>query len=117
MKLFTIGVYGRSEEEFFHELVENEIDMFIDVRRRRGVRGSQYAFVNSIRLQNKLAELNILYIHEINLSPTKEIREVQKQVDANKNVQKRKRHFLSQEFKEAYSREIIEPFNFEEFIL
>jgi uncharacterized protein (DUF488 family) len=116
MRLFTIGVYGSSEEEFFNKLLTNDIDLFIDIRRRRGVRGSKYAFVNSIRLQKKLDDMGISYLHEIYLSPTKEVREVQKKVDMIKNIQKRKRHFLSQEFRDAFSSEIIATFNFDDFI-
>ena len=47
MKIYTIGVYGSSEEEFFGKLTESKIDLFCDIRQRRGVRGRQYAFVNS----------------------------------------------------------------------
>lgn len=62
MKIYTIGVYGSTEQEFFNKLIENRIDTFCDIRQRRGVRGSEYAFVNSNRLQNKLAELDIKYV-------------------------------------------------------
>ena len=44
IKLFTIGVYGFSETEFFDALEEAGIDTFIDIRYRRGVRGSLYAY-------------------------------------------------------------------------
>ena len=57
--LFTIGVYNSTEESYFQKLVENKIDVFCDIRQRRGVRGSQYKYVNSNYLQNKLAELGI----------------------------------------------------------
>ena len=29
--IFTIGVYGSTEESFFGALVENEIELFIDI--------------------------------------------------------------------------------------
>ena len=32
--IFTIGVYGSTEESFFGTLVENEIELFIDIRAR-----------------------------------------------------------------------------------
>jgi len=45
--LYTIGIYGFSEAEFFHRLVEAGIGTFIDIRRRRGVRGQEYSFANA----------------------------------------------------------------------
>ena len=51
MKFFTIGVLNSSEEEFFKKLTEHRIDTFCDIRRRRSVRGAEYKFVNSVRLQ------------------------------------------------------------------
>lgn len=65
---FTIGVYGSTESSFFDKLKINNIDVFLDVRQRRGVRGSKYAYVNSKRLQIKLSELGIDYIHILDLS-------------------------------------------------
>ena len=52
--IYTIGVYGSSEKEFFQKLADHGIDSFCDIRLRRAVRGSQYAFANSQRLQGKL---------------------------------------------------------------
>lgn len=52
---FTIGVYGATEETFFKKLVENNIDTLLDIRRRRGVRGLKYSYVNSNKLQEKRA--------------------------------------------------------------
>ena len=77
MKIYTIGVFGSTEQQFFGKLVENKIDTFCDIRQRRGVRGSEYAFVNSNYLQHKLAEMDIKYGHIIELAPTTEIREKQ----------------------------------------
>lgn len=59
MQFYTIGVYGTTEEEFFKKLQNYNINLFCDIRQRRGVRGKKYSFVNSIRLQNKLKELNL----------------------------------------------------------
>ena len=81
MKVYTIGVYGSTEQQFFGKLTENIIDTFCDIRQRRGVRGSEYAFVNSNYLQRKLAEMDIKYGHIIELAPTSEIREKQKAVE------------------------------------
>ena len=59
MKLITIGVYGFDEESFFQALLAAGVDVFCDIRQRRGVRGATYAFANSQRLQRRLAELGI----------------------------------------------------------
>ncbi|MFN2179799.1 MAG: hypothetical protein ACK2UV_09955, partial [Candidatus Promineifilaceae bacterium] len=55
--IVTIGVYGFDETTFFQALKDAGVDTFCDIRRRRGVRGSRYAFANSKRLQKRLAEL------------------------------------------------------------
>jgi hypothetical protein len=79
--IYTIGVYGLTEDDFFQKLLVNQIDTFCDIRRRRAVRGAQYAFVNSKRLQDKLGKLSIKYVYEIGLAPTNEVRELQKKSD------------------------------------
>ncbi len=116
MEFFTIGVYNSTEQEFFDKLVEKRIDAFCDIRQRRGVRGSKYAFVNSVRLQNKLSELGIKYGHIIELAPPKEIRELQKQADMKKGELKRQRQELGEVFSNEYNKRILEHFNFDIFI-
>lgn len=69
MEFFTIGVYNSTEIDFFNKLTENKIDLFCDIRQRRGVRGAKYSFVNSCKLQKKLNELNIKYKHILELAP------------------------------------------------
>ena len=49
-----------------------------DVRRRRGVRGSEYAWVNSLRLQQTIARLDIEYQHRLDLAPSNAVREVRR---------------------------------------
>jgi uncharacterized protein (DUF488 family) len=115
-KLFTIGVYRKLKKEFFKQLAENDIDTFVDIRRRRAVRGSLYSFVNSSKLQDELAKLNIKYVHLLSLAPTEEIRNVQRNVDSSKRILQRKREELSEEFKDAYQNQILKKFNIEEFI-
>lgn len=39
MKLFTIEVYGFTEEQFYGKLKKHHIDTFVDIRLRRGMRG------------------------------------------------------------------------------
>jgi uncharacterized protein (DUF488 family) len=116
MEFFTIGVYNSSEQEFFNKLIENKIDTFCDIRQRRAVRGAKYSFVNSNRLQNKLAELDINYGHVLQLAPPKEIRELQKQADLQKGEQKRERQELGDVFSSEYKQRILEKFDFDTFI-
>lgn len=116
MEFFTIGVYNSTEHEFFQKLINNKIDTFCDIRQRRAVRGSKYAFVNSNRLQNKLTELDIKYGHILKLAPSVEIRELQKQVDLQKRELKRERQSLGEVFSTEYKKQILENFDFETFI-
>ena len=109
---YTIGVYGKSSEEFFNSLLSNNIDSFIDIRRRRAVRGSLYSFVNSKKLQSKLTELGIHYFHILELAPTNEIRAIQNEVDKNAGVLKRDRAKLGQKFTEEYIRLILGSYDF-----
>ena len=116
MEFFTIGVYNSTEAEFFNKLTENRIDTFCDIRQRRAVRGAKYSFVNSNRLQAKLAELDIKYGHIINLAPPVEIRELQKLADLQKGELKRERQALGQVFTIEYKNRILNPFDFDLFI-
>lgn len=112
MQFYTIGVYGSSEEEYFKKLQSYKIDLFCDIRQRRGVRGKRYSFVNSIKLQNKLKELNINYLHMKELAPTKEIRYKQKEEDKQKNILKRDRHILGDTFVNEYNNCILNNYDF-----
>jgi len=116
MIFYTIGVYGSTEQEFFDKITKNNIDTFCDIRQRRGVRGSKYAFVNSNRLQQRLNELEVKYGHVLELAPTTEIRELQKEVDAQKGEQKRERQELGQIFRIEYKNRILKNFDFNIFI-
>lgn len=116
MIFYTIGVYGSTEQDFFDKITVNNIDTFCDIRQRRGVRGSKYAFVNSNRLQQRLNDLEVRYGHVLELAPTKEIRELQKEVDSQKGEQKRERKELGQIFRTEYKNRILNNFDFESFI-
>jgi uncharacterized protein (DUF488 family) len=116
MEFFTIGVYNSSEQEYFNKLIENKIDTFCDIRQRRGVRGAEYSFVNSKRLQAKLNELDIKYGHIINLAPTSEIRNLQKEADTQIGELKRERNKLGDVFTIAYKNKVLGKFDFETFI-
>ncbi len=114
--LYTIGVYGFTADSFFGKLTENKIDTFCDIRRRRGVRGSEYTFANSKRLQDHLADLNINYLHIVDLSPTDEIRHIQYAYDKEEGTSQRKRDSLSDEFISLYKKEILQKFDFQSLI-
>ena len=105
--LFTIGVYGSTEESFFGALVENEIELFIDIRARRGMRGSKYSYANSTALQAKLKDLGIHYAHLKELAPTKEIRGIQQSADKEGRTAKRQRAVLSKDYIRAYKRDVL----------
>jgi len=116
MQFYTIGVYGSTEEEYFRKLQDYNMDLFCDIRQRRGVRGKKYSFVNSIRLQNKLKELNIDYLHIKELAPTKKIRSKQKEDDKQKNILKRDRHMLGDIFINEYNDCILKNYNFDDLL-
>lgn len=116
INIYTTGVYGLSADEFFDRILTNQIDTFVDIRRRRAVRGSKFAFVNSQRLQNKLKEIGVNYVHILDLAPTNEIREAQKEADKMGKIKKRERDILGEEFKKLYKEEILDKYNLEELL-
>ncbi len=113
--LLTIGVYGKTESEFFNSLQTAQVDTFCDIRLRRGVRGPQYAFVNSTRLQSHLANLGIKYIYEKELAPTHSIRELQHKADLENGITKRTRQELGATFKSHYQQEVLASFDMASF--
>ena len=115
-KIVTIGVYGFDKNSFFKALLDAKVDTFCDIRLRRGMRGSEYAFVNSESLQKRLRELGIRYIHAKDLAPSQAIREKQKQEDEKLGIAKRNRKALGQTFIHEYGKECLSHFNSYEFI-
>lgn len=55
IRMVTIGVYGFDGESFLQRLRHADTRLLLDVRQRRGVRGPEYAWANSLRLQAALA--------------------------------------------------------------
>lgn len=104
----TIGVYGFSGPEFVAALRAAGVRLLLDLRQRRGVRGSQYAWANSRRLQAALAEAGIEYEHRPELAPTTELRQLQYAEDARQGVGKRSRVELAPVYAERYTREILD---------
>lgn len=105
-EIITIGVYGWREEDFFRALADSGVDTFCDIRQRRGVRGSEYAFANSQRLQFRLTEMGIRYVHCKSLAPGGDIRAQQYAVDKEGKVGKRQRQELSRAFVESYNEQL-----------
>ena len=80
------------------------------------MRGSEYAFVNSTRLQQRLHELGISYVHRLDLAPSVEIRQAQAAADAAAGVAKRGRAQLGDAFVRAYEAECLATFDAREFL-
>jgi uncharacterized protein (DUF488 family) len=116
MQFFTIGVFHSTEEEFFNKLTANRIDTFCDIRQRRSVRGSTYAFVNSTRLQEILSGLGIQYSYETGLAPTQAVREVQKQADLKNHETITERKIIGKAFSTEYKKKILDKFDLKSFI-
>lgn len=110
-EIYTIGVYGSTEDAFFRKLTGNGIDLFCDIRQRRGVRGSLYKFVNSSYLQSKLKELGIAYRYIKGLAPTKEIRSKQIEADKALGETKKQRTALGNVFKAEYTSRILDCYD------
>jgi uncharacterized protein (DUF488 family) len=103
-----MGVYGFAESAFFETLQEATTDVFVDVRRRRGVRGPLYPFANARRLQEKLAALGIPYVHRPDLAPSRAIFEAQGKADQHAHIRRRDRAAVTPEFGAAYTAECLE---------
>ena len=116
LSLVTIGVYGFTEEDFFSALTRASVDTFCDIRRRRGLRGAKYAFVNSKRLQTRLHEMGIQYVHMKDLSPTEDVRNLQKEADKQAGDAKRERSTMAQAFARAYTAQCLAEFDAREFV-
>ena len=105
----TIGVYGFDRDSFLAALTDAGVDLLLDVRQRRGVRGSEYAWANSQRLQAALAETGVGYTHLKELAPTTELRQTQYREDARLGEGKRSRTTLAPEYARLYTEQILDP--------
>ena len=85
------------------------MNLLLDVRQRRGVRGSEYAWANSRRLQDAMAEAEIGYQHLPELAPTTELREAQYREDARLGEGKRSRTALAAAYARGYTEQILDP--------
>jgi uncharacterized protein (DUF488 family) len=112
-ELATIGVYGFDRDSFLAALDAARVRRLLDVRQRRGVRGPEYAWANSKRLQNALADAGIAYEHHRELAPTTELRQVQYREDDRLGVGKRSRSELAPEYARRYLLEILDQVDLE----
>lgn len=108
-RIATIGVYGFDAETFLAALGGAGVGVLLDVRQRRGVRGHEYAWANSQRLQAALAGAGIGYQHRKELAPTTAMREAQYRADAAEGEGKRSRTHLSPAFERLYLEQILDP--------
>jgi uncharacterized protein (DUF488 family) len=104
----TIGVYGFDGPGFVWALRDAEVGIVLDVRQRRGVRGSEYAWANAKRLQAALAEAGIDYSHLPELAPTTEMRQLQYREDERRGEGKRSRTVLAPEYVRRYGEEVLD---------
>jgi uncharacterized protein (DUF488 family) len=105
----TIGVYGFDRDSFLTGLRGAGVELLLDVRQRRGVRGSEYAWANAKRLQAALAEAGIGYTHAKELAPTTAMREAQYREDDRLGEGKRSRTRLSSEYTRLYTEQVLDP--------
>lgn len=98
----TVGVYGFTAETFRATLEAANVRLLLDVRQRRGVRGPQYSWANSLRLQAMLRDAGIGYCHHPELAPTTELRRLQYAEDARRGVGKRSRVELARGYVDGY---------------
>ena len=112
-KVATIGVHGWTLDEFLAALRAQGATTVLDVRQRRGLRGSEYAWANAARLQAALADSGIGYRHVKELAPTTELRELQYAEDEKSGVGKRSRSQLAPEYVSRYTEEILDRVDLE----
>lgn len=107
-KIVTIGVYGFDGDSFLRRLRRADVHLLLDVRQRRGVRGAEYAWANSLRLQAALTQTRIEYQHHLKLAPTTELRQLQYAEDHRQGVGKRSRRELAPEYTRRYTTQILD---------
>lgn len=107
-RIATIGVYDFDADGFIATLDSANVSKVLDVRQRRGVRGSQYAWANAQRLQRRLDEAGIAYEHHPEFAPDTEMRHLQYREDDRTGVGKRSRVELAPEYIRQYTEEILD---------
>jgi uncharacterized protein (DUF488 family) len=108
LRVATIGVYGFTGASFFQRLAQADVRLLFDIRQRRGVRGPDYAWANSRRLQAALTEARIAYEHHLELAPTTELRHLLYADDERQGIGRRSRRVLAPEYTRRYTSEILD---------
>lgn len=116
MRIVTAGVYGHTEDTFFDAIASADIDVFVDTRRRRAVRGATYAFANSKRLQQRLADMGIRYEHRLDLAPAMDLVKAQDARDRAEGIRRSDRDHLSPELIDGYTRFVLDTFDSQAFV-
>ncbi|HET9625364.1 MAG TPA: DUF488 family protein [Kofleriaceae bacterium] len=111
MKIVTIGGHGFTRATFVAALHAARVDTFVDLRRRRGMRGAAYAFLNRARLEALLARERIRYVYIPELAPTPAIRDLQRQADEAHHQTAHTRERLSPAYVRAYERDVLAHFD------
>src|SRR5436190_13210275 len=101
-QVVTIGAYGWTARSFFAALERAKVELLVDLRRRRAVRGSELAWANSQRLQQQLAARGIGYLHRLDLAPTQAMLSAQHAVDKAAGHRFRDRDRLSSKYVEDF---------------
>ena len=109
----TVGVYGFDRDSFLAALSAAGIELLLDVRQRRGARGSEYAWANARRLEAALVDAGIRYTHLKELAPTTELRQLQYREDDRLGEGKRSRTRLAPEYARRYTEEILDRVDLE----
>jgi len=112
VKVCTIGIYGSTRAAFFDALETAGVDVFLDIRRRRAVRGSQYSYANAERLTGELAAREIEYRHILDLAPDEDTLATQHAADSKEKRLKSERTELATEYIEKYVTRTLNRFDF-----
>jgi uncharacterized protein (DUF488 family) len=112
----TVGIYQSNLDGFVDTLNQHRVATVVDVRQRRGVRGRQYAWANSLRLQAALEQAGIQYRHVPELAPTTELRQLQYREDDRLKVGKRSRVELAEEYRRRYLHEVLDQVDLRAFL-
>lgn len=105
-ELCTIGVYGFDADSFGATLTDNGVDLLVDIRRRRGVRGPLYAWANAKKLTGLLYDVHVFYEHILDLAPPTDLLHFQHEID-RKGAGMRSRTALDPQYIERYQREVL----------
>jgi len=87
-------------------LTDNGVDLLVDIRRRRGVRGPEYAWANAKKLNGLLYDVHVFYEHVLELAPSTELLHFQHEIDRH-GAGMRSRTALDPQYIERYENEVL----------